>query len=128
MTDNAQTPPHYDCIQLRHDQGVTIVNFVDERIADPGRIEQLGQELLTLSNEQRPQVVIDFSRVRFVSSLAINKLLVLEKRIRQRGGQLRLAELEPEVQEVFGITRLNDVFQIHEARQDAVAGLQSPQP
>lgn len=128
MTDNAQTPPRYDCIQLHQESGVIVVNFVDERIADPSRIEQLGQELISLSENQDPKVVIDFSRVRFVSSLAINKLLVLEKRIRQRGGQLRLAELEPEVQEVFGIARLNEVFTIHEARQDAVQGLTNPNP
>lgn len=126
MTDNAQTPPQYDCIRLDHDAGVVVVRFVDERIADPARIERLGQELLRLSESQHPQVVIDFSNVKFFSSLAINKLLVLEKRIRAQGGALRLADLEPEVKEVFGFTRLDEWFAIRQDSHDAVRELQTP--
>lgn len=40
-----------------------------------------------------------------------------------RGGQLRLANIDPQIYEVFVITRLNKLFQIHETADDAVKSL-----
>jgi len=36
---------------------------------------------------------------------------------------LRLCNVQPSIYEVFVITRLNEIFQIHSSRQEAISGL-----
>jgi anti-sigma B factor antagonist len=38
----------------------------------------------------------------------------VNNRVREKGGQLRLAQIDPQIYEVFAITKLNKIFQIHE--------------
>lgn len=121
MSDN-----HFQCISVENIQNVNVIRFTDDKVMDPARIEQLGGELLKLSEATTPpQIVINFSEVKFFSSAAINKLIVLEKRVRAKGGQLRLTNLRPEVRDLFGFTQLDSLFQIQDQQGDAVVELSS---
>ena len=56
----------------------------------------------------------------FLSSAALNKLIILDKKLREGGGKLKLSNLRPEIHEVFMITRLNQLFDIKEDEKDAL--------
>lgn len=115
----------YECIETDTVDDVSVVKFLDERMMDAARIEQLGGELLdAVSGEEADRVVINFENVSFFSSAAVSKLLVAEKRIRSQGGQLRLSNLRPEVRDVFNLTKLDSVFRIEEEQDDAIKTLQ----
>ena len=45
----------------------------------------------------------------------------VNNRIRQKNGQLRLANIKPQIFEVFVITKLNKLFRILPSRQEALA-------
>jgi anti-anti-sigma factor len=112
----------FECIEL-DDQvsNVSVVRFKDKKVMDPARIEQLGVELLTLVNDGKPDnVLINFEDVNFFSSAAINKLIVLEKRVRARGGKIRLSNLAPVVRDLFSYTNLDSMFQIDPDQQQAI--------
>ena len=80
---------------------------------DPSRIEQMGKELLQLASEDdNGNLLINFDNVSFFSSAAINKLIVLDKQMRARGGKLRLCSLRPEVRELFSYSSLDQMFEI----------------
>ncbi len=88
----------FDCIELDNVESVSVVKFKDEKVMDPARIEKLGLELLALvDRDERDNILINFENVKFFSSAAINKLIVLEKQVRARGGKIRLSNLRPEV-------------------------------
>jgi anti-anti-sigma factor len=88
---------------------------------DPSRIETMGKELLSLvSGDESENVLINFENVSFFSSAAINKLIVLEKRIRAQGGQIRLSNLRPEVRDLFSYTNLDSMFQIKDEQDEAL--------
>jgi anti-anti-sigma factor len=90
-------------------------------VADPARVEKMGQELLSLaSRESHSKLLINFQNVRFFSSAAINKLIVLEKRLRAQGGQLRLSNLGPEVKDLFSFTNLDSLFAISDEQADGL--------
>ena len=111
----------YECIQLDDVDKVSVIKFIDEKVMDPGRIEKLGKELLSLAEgEQKKNLVINFENVRFFSSQAINKLIVLDKRVKASGGQIRLSNLRPEVRDLFSYTNLDSVFVIREEQSDAI--------
>lgn len=101
---------------------VTVVRFTDRRILDANNIEELGEQLFALVN--RPggrKLLLNFAEVEFLSSAALNKLLILDKKARMLGGKLKLSNLRPEIHEVFVITRLNQLFDIHEEEPGALA-------
>lgn len=100
---------------------VTVVRFVDRKILDAASIQELGDELFELVAQDEHQcLLLNFSQVEFLSSSALNKLIVLEKKIRQRRGQLKLCCLRQEIKEVFAITNLDRVFDIRAAEADAL--------
>jgi anti-sigma B factor antagonist len=101
---------------------VTVVRFIDRKILDTASIQELGEELFSLvEKDSRTSMVLDFTPVEFLSSAALNKLILLDRAVKKAGGQLKLCSLRPEIQEVFLITRLNQMFDIRENEAEAVA-------
>lgn len=102
--------------------GVTVIRFVDSRILDATSIEELGDELFDLVEQQnRKKMLINFTDVEFLSSAALNKLIILDKKVKSNDGKLVLSDLRPEIDEVFAITRLDQLFTIAAAEQEALA-------
>jgi anti-sigma B factor antagonist len=101
---------------------VTVVRFVDRKILDTANIQELGDELSSLvESDNRKSLLLNFSRVEFLSSAALNKLILLDRAVKKQGGRLKLCSLRPEIQEVFVITRLNQIFDIYDEESDALA-------
>jgi len=111
----------YNCIELLSKDDISVVKLVDDKVTDADRIAALGEELMTLAQPEGGRVVINMDNVRFLSSSAINKLIVLERRLTSNGGRLKLSNLRPEVEEVFNITQLHSVFDIRSNEEDALS-------
>lgn len=113
-----------ECLELDTVEEVAIVKFRDKKVMDPSRIEQMGKELLELlDDEDNERLLINFDNVSFFSSAAINKLIVLEKQVRAKGGKLRLCNLRPEVRDLFSYTSLDQMFQIDQEQVDSIEAL-----
>jgi len=101
---------------------VTVVRFADGKILDASNIEELGSQLFHLVEvEKRQKLVLDFESVEFLSSAALNKLIILDKKAKGIQGKLKLCSLKPEILEVFVITRLNQLFEIADDEDAAMA-------
>ena len=103
-------------------EDVLHVEFTDRRIVDHDAIAEISQQLTSLL-EQRPglRVLIDFSSVEHLSSSALGFLVSFAKRLTESGGHLKLCNIHPAIYEAFVITRLNQVFEIHDSTQAALA-------
>jgi anti-sigma B factor antagonist len=66
------------------------------------------------------EVVLDLSETTFVDSMTLGVLLGAMKRVRARGGHLRLVVPGADVRRIFEITLLDRVFPLHETREEAV--------
>ena len=105
---------------------VTVVSFLDRKILDAANIQELGDELFALvERDGCTALVLDFRTVEFLSSAALNKLIILDRKVKGKGGKLKLSSLKPEIQEVFVITRLNQLFEIKDNVEDALAAFKS---
>ena len=72
----------YNCITLSNKEDVAVVRLVDDKVMDAERIALLGEELMALANrDDGKRMLINMDNVRFLSSSAINKLIVLERRL-----------------------------------------------
>ncbi len=109
-------------IDIEELNGVTIATFTDKKILDETNIQIIGNQLFGLIDEDgRKNIVLDFSHVEYLSSAALGKLITLDKKVKAAKGKLRLCSIRPEIYEVFAITKLNKLFNIHEDQAAALA-------
>jgi len=100
---------------------VSVVQFKDRKILDESNIQEMGRELFDLVEQNRGKILLNFMNVEFLSSAALGKLITLDKKLKGVRGQLKLSNIRPEIYEVFAITRLNKLFDIHDDEADALA-------
>lgn|GEM_PF-174851 len=106
--------------------GVVCTTFTDRKILDMANITEAGADLFVLAHQPgtTPLLILDFQSVEFLSSAFLNKLIILDKMIKAREGRLKLCGLKPEIQEVFVITRLNQLYDIRDSVDDALWAIQ----
>ncbi len=102
-----------------------VVGFMDSKILDSQRIEQIGHEL----QEAVPQAIhkkllLNFRGVSFMSSAMITKLVMMNKGCKAQGVVLKFCEVSPNVLEVFKITKLNKLFDIQSTEEKAIASFE----
>ncbi|MBS0197055.1 MAG: STAS domain-containing protein [Planctomycetes bacterium] len=108
-------------VRVKRVDNVSQVEFIDRNILDEGNIQMIGEEIGRLVDaEDKPKLLISFANVEHLSSAALGTLITVNNKIRARSGQLRLANIDPQIYEVFVITRLNKLFQIHENTEVAM--------
>ena len=108
-------------LRITRDAGIARVEFVDRNILDEANIQAIHDEIATLIDaEETPRILISFSNVDHLSSAALGTLITIHHKIRNRSGELRLANIDPQIQEVFSITKLDRIFTIHEDVDDAM--------
>ena len=109
-------------VSVTQQKDVRIVEFTNNRILDEANIADIGTSLNALIDEKNnPKLLLDFSTVDHLSSAALGMLINANKRIREKNGQLRLANIKPQIFEVFVITKLNKLFKILPTRAEALA-------
>jgi anti-sigma B factor antagonist len=102
---------------------VTVVRFVDRKILDEASIQELGQELFKLvEEEKKKKLLLNFSSVDFLSSAALGKLITLDNKAKANGSKLRFSNIRPQIYEVFKITKLNKKFDIKDDEKQALDG------
>lgn len=108
-------------LRLESIDGVTVVSFVESKIVSEESIQEVGEQLYSLvDDEGHRQILLNFSNVQYMSSAALGKLINLKKKAAAAGGTLKLCCIHPELKVVFKITRLDQVFDIHDEEQDAI--------
>ncbi|NQT11563.1 MAG: STAS domain-containing protein [Planctomycetes bacterium] len=101
---------------------VTVVHFRDQRIIDDLAIQETGQELVQLVEDEagRKKLLLNFSEVGFMSSAALGKLITVNKKMKAQGGTVRMCNIRPDILEVFAITRLDRLFDIKKDEEEAL--------
>lgn len=64
--------------------------------------------------------LIDFTQTGYIDSSGLGVLVSLSKKIREAGGQLRLAGLNEDLRTLFELTKLDTLFNIVASREDAL--------
>jgi len=109
-------------IDIEECGGATVAKFLDKKILDETNIQIIGNQLFGLVDEDgRTSIVLDFTNVEYLSSAALGKLLVMDKKVKAAKGKLRLCNIRPEIYEVFAITKLNKLFKILPDQEAALA-------
>jgi len=109
-------------LSVTEEKGIRIIEFTNSKILDEANIAEIGNTLGAIIDEnENPKLLLDFSTVDHLSSAALGMLINVNNRVRQKNGQLRLANIKPQIFEVFVITKLNKLFKILPTRTEALA-------
>ena len=109
-------------LAVSQEKDVRVVEFTNSKILDEANIAEIGNTLGVLIDEgTNPKLLLDFGTVDHLSSAALGMLINANNKIKQKNGQLRLANIKPQIMEVFVITKLNKLFRIMPGRAEALA-------
>jgi anti-sigma B factor antagonist len=100
--------------------GVTVVQ-VDGQLIVGNRHELKDLIQAALDSGER-KLLVDFSRTGYIDSSGLGALVSVSKRIREAGGELRLAGLNDDLRSLFELTKLDTLFTISETPEQALAG------
>jgi anti-sigma B factor antagonist len=108
-------------LRIENIDGVTVVSFVDTKIVTEENIQEVGDQLYSLvEDDGYKQLLLNFGNVQYLSSAALGKLINLKKKVGAVKGKLKLCCIHPDLLEVFRITRLDQVFEIYPEEQTAI--------
>lgn len=99
--------------------GVVLVQVNGELIV--GNREEFKQTVLVRLDGGDRKFVIDFQDSSYIDSSGLGALVSLSRKIRESGGDLRLAGLNEDLRTLFELTKLDTLFQISDSRELALA-------
>jgi anti-sigma B factor antagonist len=82
-----------------------------------GNRQELKQKVLDELEKGERKFLIDFARTGYIDSSGLGVLVSLSKKIREQGGELRLANLNDDLKTLFELTKLDTLFQIADSRE-----------
>ena len=71
-------------------------------------------------NNGEQHLIVDFSRLDFISSSGLRVLLIAAKKLHASKGKLVLCEMQNHIHEIFYISGFNQIIPIHHSRQSAM--------
>jgi anti-sigma B factor antagonist len=120
-------------LQLQHPRmkdhaarDVTVVHFTGCNVSlDEVTLYRIHDELLALADDaSTSDVLLDFGNVQFLTGTTLGTLVVLHKKLVATGRHLTVGNLNPQVHEVFTVTKLDQLLDLRPT--GAVGVLQKP--
>jgi anti-sigma B factor antagonist len=89
-------------------------------VLDGVQANELRQQVSELVASGNNLVMLDMADVNFIDSSGLGALIVALKMLRTAGGDLYLCSIAEPVQHLFGVTRMDRIFDIFGDRTDLV--------
>jgi len=100
-------------------EGVTILQGVGR--VDSTTAPLLQERLVSLMNGPQTRIVIDFTRLEYISSAGFRVLLLAAKRAEQNGSSLVLCGISGKVRQLFDLGGFLDLFTMASSREEGIA-------
>jgi anti-anti-sigma factor len=101
---------------------ITVIDFQTASLMNPAELERLSTALYRLADEEkRHRLLLDFTKVKYLSSQAIGIIITLNKKATQHpGGGLTLCGVAPPLMNLLKITRLDRVLRVTATQAEAL--------
>ncbi|TDO85263.1 anti-sigma B factor antagonist [Halanaerobium saccharolyticum] len=97
---------------------ITVIDSNEVVISPEGEIDfsnsqQLKEELLQVFEQDYKQVILDFSEVESIDSSGLGKLLLFQKKLKEKDGTLIIRNVKSDyIKNMFEMIHLNKVIEI----------------
>ena len=105
--------------QTKDQSGVAVLQVEGQLIV--GNRQELKDLVQAALDRGERRLLIDFSRTGYIDSSGLGALVSVSKKVREDGGQLRLAGLNEDLRSLFELTKLDTLFAIADTRDQALA-------
>jgi anti-anti-sigma factor len=107
--------------RLEQTDGVLVVTALGAEISPEARdpLYAIGERLADAAEPRR--MVLSLAGVKTLNSATIGVLINFQKRVRDAGGSLKICRLDPYVRNIFRLTKMDLLFDLHDTEQDAIA-------
>ena len=106
---------------IKKQGAVCIVDVEGQLIV--GNRQELKQKVLDELERGERKFLVDSSQTGYIDSSGLGVLVSPSKKIREAGGELRLANLNDDLKTLFELTKLDTLFQISGNRDEALRTL-----
>lgn len=94
-----------------------VVRFADRKVLNDHKMELMAQELFDLADKLGPREMrLDFTKVEYLQSSVLGKLVTLSRKVQAGGGKLVLCGINDDVYKAFSVTSLDRMFTIERAK------------
>ncbi len=104
--------------QAMSNTSVSIIKV--EGALDINSVEQFEQVLNKLFKERRYKIVLNLGTLNYISSAGIGVLMSVIKDVRKNRGDIKIANVVPDVYKVFDLLELPGIFHFMKTEQDAI--------
>ncbi|MCZ8156880.1 MAG: STAS domain-containing protein [Leptospira sp.] len=89
---------------------------------ESGPLDKITQTILDeMISPERHFLILDFSELRYISSLGIRMILDVKMSLQKRSKEMALVGVSSSISQVFHLLGLSGSFQFFETRQDATS-------
>ncbi len=110
-------------ITTREFDRIIVVNAVGKLTLHDSRT-QLRDLIHVLSNSGHKKFLLNLAGVEFIDSDGMGELVRCYTVVRQKGGEMKLAQVSKRVADLLQLTRLNTLFEIYSEEQVALRAFQ----
>jgi len=100
--------------------GVTVIRVEGQLIV--GNRQELKTLVQDALDRGAHKFLIDCTGTGYIDSSGLGALVTVSKKIREQGGELRIAGLNPDLKSLFELTKLDSLFHIAETPEAALEG------
>jgi anti-sigma B factor antagonist len=100
--------------------GVTVITVEGQLIV--ANRQELKQQVHDALDHGERKFLFDFTPTAYIDSSGLGALVSISKRVRESGGDLRLAGLNEDLRSLFELTKLDTLFAISSTTAEALAG------
>jgi anti-sigma B factor antagonist len=100
-------------IKIEKKKNIDIVNFHNIDRISAINCDSIKTELNQLFDKSNEKIIVNFDNIEFVDSTGFGALLSVFKTAQNKGGEIKLCNLRPEVVKLFKLLHLDNVFDIH---------------
>jgi anti-sigma B factor antagonist len=104
--------------QTKGPNGVVVVQVEGQLIV--GNRHELKDLVQAALERGDRRLLIDFSGTGYIDSSGLGALVSISKRVREKGGELRLSGLNDDLRSLFELTKLDTLFAITETPEQAL--------
>ena len=114
-------------VQVHNTNGFLVAEFWDCLRLDPGPIQELRPKYEShLRAKGRPEMIIDLLGVGFAGSASLGHFVALHRIAKPKNGRLIFCNVDPQVFEVFKLSKLEPMFGFVSDRAAALAEAARP--
>jgi anti-sigma B factor antagonist len=106
-------------ISRRESGGVTIIEPKGKVTIGEGDIV-LRDEITKLLGEEKKKLVLDLGEVSYMDSAGVGELVSVYTSVKNRGGELKLANLTKKIKDLLSITQLLTIFDAYDSVEEAI--------